>query len=74
MDARHAQGCFSKIGSVRVIEGRVAAGGYEPKHRDLNNVMVSLADFDAEVRTYPNGEWTRMHCVFGTAMERGIGA
>jgi hypothetical protein len=51
---------------VRVIEGRVTAGGYEPKHRHPHNVMVSLADFDAEVKTYPNGEWTRMHRVFET--------
>jgi hypothetical protein len=52
---------------VRVIEGRVPAGGYEPKHRHPNNVMVYLADSDAEVKTYPNGEWTRMHRAFGTA-------
>ena len=52
---------------VRVIEGKVPAGGYEPRHRHPNNVMVYLADFDAEVKTYPNSEWTRTHRAFGTA-------
>jgi hypothetical protein len=40
-------------GFVRVIEGRVPAGGSEPKHRHPHCVMVNLADFDAEVRTFP---------------------
>lgn len=53
---------------VRVVEGRVPAGGMEPKHRHPHNVMVCLADFDAEVRTYPDGQWTRMHRAVGTAV------
>ena len=46
---------------VRVVEGRVPAGGTEIKHRHPRNVMVFLADFDAEVRTFPDGKWTPTH-------------
>jgi hypothetical protein len=52
---------------VRVVEGRVPAGGMEIKHRHPHNVMVFLADFDAEIRTFPDGKWTPTHRTFGTA-------
>jgi len=52
---------------VRVVEGRVPAGGMEPKHRHPHNVLVFLADFDSEVRPLPNGQWTRIHRGSGTA-------
>jgi hypothetical protein len=52
---------------VRVVEGRVPAGGREIKHRHPHNVMVFLADFDAETRTFPDGKWTPSHRTFGTA-------
>ena len=52
---------------VRVVEGRVPAGGMEIKHRHSHNVMVFLADFDAEIRTFPDGKWTPTHRTFGTA-------
>jgi hypothetical protein len=52
---------------VRVIEGKVPAGGTEPKHRHPHCVMVYLADFDAEVKTFPDGKWNRVHRAFGTA-------
>jgi len=52
---------------VRVIHGRVSAGGMEPKHRHPHNVMIYLADFDAEIKTYPDGKWSRVHRTFGTA-------
>jgi hypothetical protein len=52
---------------VRVIEGRVPAGGYEPKHRHPHCVMVYLADFDSEVRALPDGQWNRVHRTSGTA-------
>lgn len=51
---------------VRVVEGRVPVGGMEPKHRHPNNVLVCLADFDAEIRTLPDGQWKRLHRTFGT--------
>jgi hypothetical protein len=51
---------------VRVIEGRVPAAGHEPKHRHPHCVLVSLGDFDAEIRTFPDGEWKRVHRAFGT--------
>ena len=52
---------------VRVVEGKVPAGGRETKHRHPHNVMVFLADFDAEIRTFPDGKWTPTHRTFGTA-------
>ena len=52
---------------VRVVEGRVPAGGREIKHRHPHNVMVFLADFDAETRTFPDDKWTPSHRTFGTA-------
>ena len=52
---------------VRVVEGRVPAGGKEIKHRHPHNVTVFLADFDAEIRTFPDGSWTPTHRTFGTA-------
>ena len=52
---------------VRVVEGRVPAGGMEPKHKHPHNIMVSLVDFASEVRTLPYGKWTPMHRAFGTA-------
>jgi hypothetical protein len=52
---------------VRVVEGRVPAGGREIKHRHPHNVMVFLADFDAEIKTFPDGKWTPTHRTFGTA-------
>jgi hypothetical protein len=52
---------------VRVIEGHVPAEGVELKHRHPNNVLVFLADFDAEVRTFPEGNWIHLHRTFGTA-------
>jgi len=52
---------------VRVVEGRVPAGGREIKHRHPHNVMVFLADFDAEIRIFPDGKWTPSHRTFGTA-------
>jgi hypothetical protein len=45
---------------VRVIEGRVPAGGFEPKHRHPHCVLANLADFDVEVRAYPDEKWNRM--------------
>jgi len=51
---------------VRVIEGRVPAAGHEPKHRHPHCVLVSLGDFDAEIKTFPDGEWKRVHRAFGT--------
>jgi hypothetical protein len=52
---------------VRVVEGRVPAGGFEPKHQHPHCVLVSLSDFDVEVRTLPDGKWTPMHRSFGSA-------
>jgi hypothetical protein len=51
---------------VRVIEGRVPAGGYEPKHKHPHCVLISLADFDSEIKAFPDGEWKRFHRAFGT--------
>jgi len=50
---------------VRVIESRVPAGGSEPRHSHPHCVIVSLADFDAEIKTFPNRKITRVHRTFG---------
>jgi hypothetical protein len=52
---------------VRVVEGHVPAGGVEVKHRHPKNILVFLADFDAQVRTAPESKWDRLHRTFGTA-------
>ena len=52
---------------VRVIEGRVPAGGMEVKHRHPHCVLVSLAEFDSEIRVFPDSEWKHFHRAFGTA-------
>jgi hypothetical protein len=38
---------------VRVIESKVPAGGAEPKHSHPHCVTISMADFDAEIKTFP---------------------
>jgi hypothetical protein len=48
-----------------VIESKVAAGGSEPRHSHPHCVIVSLADFDTEIKTFPNGKVTRVHRAFG---------
>jgi hypothetical protein len=50
---------------VRVIESKVPAGGSEPRHSHPHCVIVSLADFDAEIKTFPDGNVTRVHRTFG---------
>ena len=50
---------------VRVIESRVPAGGVEPRHSHPHCVTVSLAEVDAESKTFPDGKTTRTHSDFG---------
>jgi hypothetical protein len=50
---------------VRVIESKVPAGGSEPRHSHPHCVIVSLADFEAEIKTFPDGNVTRVHRTFG---------
>jgi hypothetical protein len=52
---------------VRVIESKVPAGGSEPRHNHPHGVIVPLADFDAEIKTFPDGKVTRVHRTFGSA-------
>lgn len=51
---------------VRVIESKVPAGGGEPKHWHPHCVTVSLADFEAEIKTFPDEKITRAHRTFGS--------
>ena len=51
---------------VRVIESKVPVGGVEPKHRHPHCVTVSLADFEAEIKAFPDGKTTRVHRTFGS--------
>jgi hypothetical protein len=41
---------------VRVIEAKVLAGGVEPRHRHPHGLTVYLADFDSEIRTFPDAK------------------
>ena len=51
---------------VRVIESKVPAGGVEPKHSHPHCVTISLAEFDAEVKTLPDAKTIRVHRTFGS--------
>jgi hypothetical protein len=51
---------------VRVIESKVPAGGVEPKHSHPHCVTISLADFDAEIKTSPDGKTIRVRRTFGS--------
>lgn len=51
---------------VRVIEAKVPVGGREPKHGHPHGITVYLADYDVEMKTYPDGNVTRAHRKFGT--------
>jgi len=44
----------------------VPAGGVEPKHSHPHCVTISLADFDAEIKTFPDGKTIRAHQTFGS--------
>ena len=50
---------------MRVIESRVPAGGVESKHSHPHCVTISLADFDAEIRAFPDRKTIRVHRTFG---------
>jgi hypothetical protein len=51
---------------VRVIESKVPAGGAEPKHSHPHCVSISMANFDAEIKTFPDGKTSRVHRAFGS--------
>ncbi len=51
---------------VRVIEAKVPAGGLEPKHSHPHGVTVYLADYDVEMKTFPDEKVTKAHRKFGT--------
>jgi hypothetical protein len=52
---------------VRVIESKVPPNTVEPKHSHPHCVTVYLADVDVEIRTFPDGQTTRVHRTAGTA-------
>jgi quercetin dioxygenase-like cupin family protein len=51
---------------VRVIEAKVPPGAIEPKHSHPHGVTVYLADFDSEIKTFPDGKVTEAHRKFGS--------
>ncbi|HEY3132861.1 MAG TPA: hypothetical protein VGL91_25640 [Acidobacteriota bacterium] len=51
---------------VRVIEAKVPVGGMEPKHSHPHGVTVYVADYDVEMKTFPDGNVTKAHRQFGT--------
>lgn len=56
---------------VRVIESRVPAGGQEPKHSHPHGLTVYLANYNSEVKTFPDGKTTKVRREFGTAIWSG---
>jgi hypothetical protein len=46
---------------VRVIEDRGPAGNFAPKHSHQRGLLVILADYDAEIKTFPGGAVTAQH-------------
>jgi hypothetical protein len=52
---------------VRVIESKLPVGGHEPKHRHPHCVTVYLADVNVEIKTFPDGNTSRVHRSAGTA-------
>jgi hypothetical protein len=62
----HAQSAFRKY--VRGRDREQSAGrGYGAEAQASALRMVYLADFDAEVKIFPDGKWSRVHRAFGTA-------
>ena len=53
---------------VRVIESRVPADGEEPKHSHPHGLTVYLANFESEVKTFPDGKSSKVRRHFGTAI------
>ena len=52
---------------VRVIQAKVPPGKVEPKHRHPHGVTISLADYDVEQKTFPDGKVAKLHRSFGLA-------
>ena len=53
---------------VRVIEAKVPPGHMERKHSHPHGLTVYLADFDSEIRTFPDGKVTQAHRKFGSVI------
>jgi len=53
---------------VRVIEAKIPAGSQEPKHSHPHGLTVYLANYESEVKTFPDGKTTKVRREFGTAL------
>lgn len=53
---------------IRVIEAKVPPGAVERKHSHPHGLTVYLADFDSEVKTFPDGKVTKAHRKFGSVV------
>jgi hypothetical protein len=51
---------------VRVIEDRSPAGSVAAKHTHQHGLLVVLADYDSEVKSFPEGKVSRSHSPKGT--------
>jgi hypothetical protein len=53
---------------VRVIEAKAPPGSVEKKHSHRHGLTVYLADFDTEIKTFPDGKVTKAHRSFGSVV------
>jgi hypothetical protein len=53
---------------VRVMEARVPPGKVEHKHSHPHGLTVYLADYDVEIKTFPDGKSQKLHRTAGTAL------
>ncbi len=51
---------------VRVIEAKVPPGKVEPKHRHSHSVVIYLADYEVEMKSFPDGKVARAQRRNGT--------
>jgi quercetin dioxygenase-like cupin family protein len=56
---------------VRVMEARVPPGKVEHKHSHPHGLTVYLADYDVEIKTFPDGKAQTLHRTKGTALWSG---
>jgi hypothetical protein len=51
---------------LRVIQAKVPAGHFEPKHRHPHGITVYLADYTVEQKSFPDGRTSRADRKFGS--------
>ncbi len=50
---------------LRAIQAKVPSGSLEPKHRHPHGLTIYLADYEVEMKTFPDGKVSRAQRKFG---------